>query len=41
MKAAKDPVARAAQLRETLNYHNYRYYELDDPEIPDAEYDRL
>jgi DNA ligase (NAD+) len=41
MKAAKDSVARAAQLREALNYHNYRYYVLNDPEIPDAEYDRL
>ncbi len=30
-----------AQLREQINYHNYRYYALDDPEIPDAEYDRL
>ena len=28
-------------LREQVNYHNYRYYVLDDPEIPDAEYDRL
>lgn len=28
-------------LREQINYHNYRYYVLDDPEIPDAEYDRL
>ncbi len=33
--------ARARELREQLNYHNYRYYVLDDPEIPDAEYDRL
>src|SRR5210317_2217440 len=32
---------QAAQLREQLNYHNYRYYVLDDPEIPDSEYDRL
>lgn len=24
-----------------LQHHNYRYYVLDDPEIPDAEYDRL
>jgi len=32
---------QAAGLREQLNYHNYRYYVLDDPEIPDAEYDRL
>lgn len=29
------------QLREGINYHNYRYYVLDDPEISDAEYDRL
>lgn len=32
---------RAAELREQLAYHNYRYYVLDDPEIPDIEYDRL
>jgi DNA ligase (NAD+) len=32
---------RVSQLRERLNHHNYRYYVLDDPEIPDAEYDRL
>ncbi len=24
-----------------LKHHNYRYYVLDDPDIPDAEYDRL
>ncbi len=28
-------------LRSTLRHHNYRYYVLDDPELPDAEYDRL
>ncbi len=28
-------------LRDTLDHHNYRYYALDDPEVPDAEYDRL
>jgi DNA ligase (NAD+) len=28
-------------LRSELNQHNYRYYVLDDPSIPDAEYDRL
>ena len=28
-------------LREQLRYHSYRYYVLDDPDIPDAEYDRL
>ena len=27
--------------REHINHHNYRYYVLDDPQIPDAEYDRL
>ena len=32
---------RASDLRKQINYHNYRYYVLDDPEIPDAEYDRL
>jgi DNA ligase (NAD+) len=29
------------RLRETLHHHNYRYHVLDDPEISDAEYDRL
>jgi DNA ligase (NAD+) len=32
---------RAAQLRTLLHHHAHRYYVLDDPEIPDAEYDRL
>ncbi len=32
---------RAAELREQIAYHNYRYYVLDNPEIPDVEYDRL
>jgi DNA ligase (NAD+) len=36
-----DPQKRAAELRETLHHHAHRYYVLDDPEIPDAEYDRL
>ncbi|HJV61937.1 MAG TPA: NAD-dependent DNA ligase LigA [Albitalea sp.] len=38
---ASAPAQRAAHLREHLNYHAHRYYVLDDPEIPDAEYDRL
>ena len=29
------------KLRELINYHNYRYYVLDDPEVSDAEYDSL
>jgi DNA ligase (NAD+) len=35
------PAERAAALREQLHHHAHRYYVLDDPEIPDAEYDRL
>ena len=30
-----------ARLRELLHHHGHRYYTLDSPEIPDAEYDRL
>ncbi len=33
--------ARAQELRELLEHHSWRYYVLDDPEISDAEYDRL
>ncbi len=32
---------RAAWLRNELNRHSYAYYVLDNPSIPDAEYDRL
>jgi DNA ligase (NAD+) len=32
---------RAAELRRLLDQHSYRYYVLDDPEVSDAEYDRL
>lgn len=32
---------RAAALRELLHHHAHRYYVLDEPEIPDAEYDKL
>lgn len=32
---------RAESLREQIRQHNYRYHVLDDPEIPDVEYDRL
>ena len=36
-----DPAARAAELRQQLHHHAHRYYVLDAPEVPDAEYDRL
>ena len=39
--AEPDPAERAAQLRAQLQHHAHRYYVLDAPEIPDAEYDRL
>lgn len=32
---------RLKELRESINYHNYRYYILDQPEISDSEYDLL
>jgi DNA ligase (NAD+) len=40
-QAEKKAATRAAQLRELLDRYNYRYHALDDPEVPDAEYDRL
>jgi len=33
--------ARAEELRREIEYHDHRYYVLDDPVIEDAEYDRL
>ncbi|MBV9620150.1 MAG: NAD-dependent DNA ligase LigA, partial [Gammaproteobacteria bacterium] len=36
-----EAAARAAELRAQIARHDYRYYVLDDPEVPDAEYDRL
>ncbi|MEY4073675.1 MAG: hypothetical protein RJA29_1032, partial [Pseudomonadota bacterium] len=35
------PAALVQQLREQLHQHAHRYYVLDEPSIPDAEYDRL
>ena len=29
------------ELTKKLNYHDYRYYVLDDPELPDSAYDQL
>jgi DNA ligase (NAD+) len=33
--------ARVSELRAEIERHDYRYYVLDEPTIPDAEYDRL
>ncbi|MDX1507766.1 MAG: NAD-dependent DNA ligase LigA, partial [Woeseiaceae bacterium] len=41
MGASKATIATVEKLREQIRHHNYRYHVLDDPEIPDAEYDRL
>lgn len=41
MSNAKQAKQRAAELRTQINHHNHRYYVLNDPEIPDVEYDRL
>ena len=37
----KDSAQRILELRNELDAHNYRYYVLDEPSVPDAEYDRL
>jgi len=40
--ATNDKILERVQtLREEIQHHNYLYYVLDAPEIPDAEYDRL
>jgi DNA ligase (NAD+) len=41
MSAAKATRVEVEKLREEIRHHNYRYHVLDDPEVPDAEYDRL
>ena len=33
--------ATVQRLREQIEDHNYRYYVLDDPQVPDSEFDRL
>ncbi|WP_431475135.1 NAD-dependent DNA ligase LigA [Marinobacter sp. KM021] len=40
-QVSADIQQRVEQLRAALDDHNYYYYVLDDPRIPDAEYDRL
>ena len=41
MARSDDAKKRAAELRDLIDYHLYRYHVLDDPEISDAEFDRL
>jgi DNA ligase (NAD+) len=41
MAASKEIVQRAEELRETIRYHNERYFGQDEPEISDAEFDAL
>ena len=38
---AKSPRARAAELNRLLSTYAYQYYALDDPQVTDAEFDRL
>lgn len=39
--ASPSPALRAEALRQQIERANYRYHVLDDPELPDAEYDAL
>jgi DNA ligase (NAD+) len=41
MSVPSETRTRVADLRRQIEQHNYRYYVLDDPEVSDAEYDRL
>lgn len=41
MTSAQSAAERLAWLRSEIDAHNYRYYVLDEPSVPDAEYDRL
>ncbi|MGB1911932.1 MAG: NAD-dependent DNA ligase LigA [Porticoccaceae bacterium] len=38
---SEEIVQRCQRLKDDLNQHNHAYYVLDDPSIPDSEYDRL
>jgi len=41
LSAGRQARERHQALSEAIERHNYRYYVLDDPEVPDSEYDRL
>jgi DNA ligase (NAD+) len=40
-ESSRSLAERVRQLRTEIEHHNYRYFVLDDPEIPDATYDQL
>jgi DNA ligase (NAD+) len=40
-KSSSNPSSRIAELRAQLDDANYRYHVLDDPAIPDVDYDRM
>ena len=41
MAKAHSAAARVQELRSQIDHHNYRYHVLDDPEVSDAQYDKL
>ncbi|MCD7096851.1 NAD-dependent DNA ligase LigA [Stenotrophomonas sp. MMGLT7] len=41
MTASQSPAERAAELRRRIDDANYRYHVLDEPDIPDVDYDRM
>jgi DNA ligase (NAD+) len=41
VSAPAEAIEKVRKLREEIEFHNIRYYRLDDPLITDAEYDRL
>ncbi|MDF1588478.1 MAG: NAD-dependent DNA ligase LigA [Gammaproteobacteria bacterium] len=41
MAISPELIARATELRDLINKHNYLYYVTDNPEVTDSEYDRL
>ena len=41
MTRKADVEKRLAGLREQIERYNYQYYVLDEPQVPDSEYDRL
>jgi DNA ligase (NAD+) len=40
MAASQDIIKQLATLKVTISEYNYQYYVLDNPSVPDSEYDR-